>query len=54
MASHKVKKIPMLNIWKLFYRLLMKLSINGLIVTGAPVEQMPSEEVDYWQGNTGF
>ncbi|MFR2062992.1 MAG: homoserine O-acetyltransferase/O-succinyltransferase family protein [Streptococcus sp.] len=22
---------------------------DGLIVTGAPVEQMPFEEVDYWQ-----
>ena len=37
---------------KTFYRTFDEIKeeyFDGLIITGAPVEQMPFEEVDYWQ-----
>ncbi|MDU7499998.1 MAG: homoserine O-succinyltransferase, partial [Streptococcus thermophilus] len=51
MASHKSKNTHaehMETFYKTFDEIKDKY-YDGLIVTGAPVEQMPFEEVDYWQ-----
>lgn len=51
MASHKSKNTHaehMETFYKTFNEIKHKY-YDGLIVTGAPVEQMPFEEVDYWQ-----
>lgn len=51
MASHKSKNTHaehMETFYKTFDEIKHKY-YDGLIVTGAPVEQMPFEEVDYWQ-----
>ena len=57
MASHKSKNTHaehMETFYKTFDEIKDKY-YDGLIVTGAPVEQMPFEEVDYWQELTrGF
>ena len=51
MASHKSKNTHaehMETFYKTFDEIKHKY-YDGLIVTGAPVEQIPFEEVDYWQ-----
>ena len=50
MASHKSKNTSEKHLMK-FYKTLDEIReerFDGMIVTGAPVEQMPFEEVDYW------
>lgn len=50
MANHKSKNTNE-NHLKKFYRTpkeMMKENLDGLIITGAPVEQKPFEDVDYW------
>ena len=49
-SSHESKNTPEDHLVK-FYQTFDELKSNnydGLIITGAPVEQMPFEEVDYW------
>ncbi|MCR5484872.1 MAG: homoserine O-succinyltransferase [Clostridiales bacterium] len=50
MASHKTKNTSedhMLKFYKTFDEI-NRQRFDGMIVTGAPVEQMPFEDVDYW------
>ncbi len=49
-ATHESKNVPaehLLNHYKSFAQV-HRQKFDGLIITGAPVEQMPFEEVDYW------
>ncbi|MTD38905.1 homoserine O-succinyltransferase [Erwinia sp. CPCC 100877] len=51
MCSHDTKNTPSDHL-KRFYHKFNEISdcfYDGMIVTGAPVEQLPFEEVDYWQ-----
>lgn len=51
MASHVAKNTSLEHLTK-FYKTfddVAKERFDGLIITGAPVEQIPFEEVDYWQ-----
>ena len=50
LKSHTSKHTPAEHIDRFYHTLeeLSKEKIDGLIVTGAPVEGMPFEEVDYW------
>lgn len=51
MASHKAKNISQDHLTK-FYKCFDEVKnerFDGLIITGAPVEQMEYEQVDYWQ-----
>ena len=51
MASHKSKNTSEEHLTK-FYKTLDELrseKFDGMIVTGAPVELLPFEEVDYWE-----
>jgi homoserine O-succinyltransferase len=48
--SHTSRNTPiehMVNFYKKFDEI-RKSNYDGMIITGAPVEQMPFEEVDYW------
>lgn len=50
LKSHTSKNTPvehMMNFYKNF-DVISKSNYDGMIITGAPVEQMPFEEVDYW------
>jgi homoserine O-succinyltransferase len=50
LESHTSKNTPvehMLNFYKRFDEI-SKSNYDGMIITGAPVEQMPFEQVDYW------
>jgi len=50
-TTHDSKNVPgehLLNHYKSFAQV-HRQKFDGLIITGAPVEQMPFEEVDYWQ-----
>ena len=50
MASHKSKNTPMEHLLS-FYKTFDEIKDNrydGMIITGAPVEQIDYEEVDYW------
>lgn len=50
MATHKSKNTPaehLLNHYKSFSQV-KRQKFDGLVITGAPVEQMPFEDVDYW------
>ena len=50
-ASHKSKNTSQEHLIK-FYKTFEDVKdqrFDGLIITGAPVEQMPFEEVDYWR-----
>ena len=49
--SHVSRHTPAEHIDRFYHTLeeLRKEKIDGLIVTGAPVEDMPFEEVDYWK-----
>ncbi len=49
-TSHESKNVSaehLLNHYKSFAQV-RRLKFDGFIITGAPVEQMPFEEVDYW------
>ena len=49
-ATHEVKNVSKSHMDK-FYNVFEDIKDNkydGMIITGAPVEQMPFEEVDYW------
>ena len=51
MASHVAKNTSLEHLTK-FYKTFDDVAeerFDGLIITGAPVEQIPFEEVDYWQ-----
>ena len=50
-ATHRSKNTPeeyLLQFYKTFDDIKHR-NFDGLIITGAPVEQMPFEEVEYWQ-----
>jgi homoserine O-succinyltransferase/O-acetyltransferase len=50
-TSHQSKNTPeehLLNFYETFDEIDDR-KFDGLIITGAPVEQLPFEEVDYWQ-----
>ena len=50
-SSHKSKNTPeehLLSFYKTFDELKDR-KFDGMVITGAPVENMPFEEVDYWQ-----
>lgn len=50
LESHTSKNTPvehMMNFYKSF-EIISKSNYDGMIITGAPVEHMPFEEVDYW------
>ena len=56
MSSHTGKNTPaehLLEFYKTFDDIKDK-NFDGFIITGAPVEQMPFEEVDYWQELCGI
>jgi homoserine O-succinyltransferase/O-acetyltransferase len=49
--SHQSKNTPeehLLNFYQTFKQI-QNQKFDGLIITGAPVEQLPFEEVDYWE-----
>ena len=51
MASHQSKNTPAEHLLK-FYKTFADIrnqTFDGMIITGAPVEQIPFEEVDYWE-----
>jgi len=52
MSSHSSKNAPPGHMEKFYISaqeiISLKLRFDGLIITGAPVETMPFEEVDYW------
>ncbi|MGB7093563.1 MAG: homoserine O-succinyltransferase [Anaerolineales bacterium] len=55
-ATHKAKNTDqehLLNHYRTFQRV-RDLKFDGLIITGAPVENLPFEEVDYWDELTAF
>ena len=50
-ASHKSKNVAedhLLNFYKTFDELKDR-KFDGMVITGAPVESLPFEDVDYWQ-----
>ena len=50
-SSHKSKNTPeehLLSFYKTFDELKER-KFDGMVITGAPVENLPFEEVDYWQ-----
>lgn len=54
--SHQSKNTPeehLLNFYQTFDRISNE-KYDGMIITGAPVEQMPFEEVDYWPELAGI
>ena len=51
MASHQSRNTPAEHLLK-FYKTFDNIKdqkFDGMIITGAPVEQIPFEEVDYWE-----
>jgi len=52
MSSHSSKNAPPGHLEKFYISaqeiICMKVRFDGLIITGAPVETLPFEEVDYW------
>ena len=50
MSSHKSLNTPISHLQKFYYTFeeLREQRFDGLIITGAPVEKMEYEEVDYW------
>lgn len=51
MATHVSKNTNAEHMFKFYktFRDIQNEFFDGMIITGAPVEQMPFEEVDYWQ-----
>ena len=50
-SSHVSKNTPTSHLNKFYYRFeeIRGRKFDGFIITGAPVEQIPFEEVDYWE-----
>lgn len=51
MATHEARNTPPAHLQR-FYKTFDQISntsFDGMIITGAPVEQLPFEEVDYWE-----
>ena len=50
-SSHVSKNTPTSHLNKFYYRFeeIRDRKLDGFIITGAPVEQIPFEEVDYWE-----
>jgi homoserine O-succinyltransferase len=50
MESHEAKNTPAEHLLEHYssFRDIRKQKFDGLIITGAPVEQLPFEQVDYW------
>ena len=50
-SNHESKNTPTSHLNKFYYKFeqIKHRKFDGLIITGAPVEQMAFEEVDYWQ-----
>ena len=50
MSSHQSQNTPMSHLQKFYYTFdeLREQRFDGLIITGAPVEKMEYEDVDYW------
>ena len=50
-SSHVSKNTSTSHIYKFYepFEAIKKQKFDGFIITGAPVEQMPFEEVDYWE-----
>ena len=50
-SSHESKNTPTSHLNKFYvpFQEIRKQRFDGFIITGAPVEQMPFEEVDYWE-----
>lgn len=50
-SNHESKNTPTSHLNKFYYSFdqVKKRKFDGLIITGAPVEQMEYEEVDYWE-----
>ena len=50
-SSHQSKNTSTMHINKFYvpFKDIKKQRFDGFIITGAPVEQMPFEEVDYWE-----
>ena len=50
-SSHKSKNTPTSHLNQFYHQFkdIKKEKFDGFIITGAPVELMPYEEVDYWQ-----
>lgn len=50
-SSHESKNTATSHINKFYlpFKAIKKQRFDGFIITGAPVEQMPFEEVDYWE-----
>ncbi len=51
LEGHTSKNTPAEHLLQFYqtFRTLKKERIDGLIITGAPVEHLPFEEVDYWE-----
>ncbi|MDR1466548.1 MAG: homoserine O-succinyltransferase [Treponema sp.] len=51
MGSHESKNAPPGHLKKFYldYKKIKDARFDGVIITGAPVETLPFEEVDYWQ-----
>ena len=51
MTSHVSKNTSTSHIYKFYepFESIREKKFDGVIITGAPVEQMPFEEVDYWE-----
>jgi homoserine O-succinyltransferase/O-acetyltransferase len=51
MASHQSKNTPEEHLLRFYQTFadLQDMRFDGLIITGAPVENLPFEEVDYWE-----
>lgn len=51
MTSHVSKNTSTSHIYKFYepFEAIKEKRFDGFIITGAPVEQMPFEEVDYWE-----
>src|SRR5699024_12083067 len=49
--SHQPKNAALRHLHKFYHALseLKDMKFDGMIITGAPVEQMEFEEVDYWE-----
>ena len=50
-SSHTSKNTPTSHLNKFYYKFseIKERKFDGFIITGAPVEQIPFEEVDYWE-----
>jgi homoserine O-succinyltransferase len=52
LSSHTFQRIQSKNHLKIFYKKFSEIKnqrLDGLIITGAPVEHLRFEDVDYWE-----